>query len=77
MTPTELRKAGEYLYGEQWIPHLAQQIGYSLRQMNRLADGVGRINTRAESMILSLVADKLTMPDTSEDIVRKFTGGML
>ncbi|RJO72832.1 MAG: hypothetical protein C4523_02355 [Myxococcales bacterium] len=55
MTPTELRRIGEALYGRQWVTAMARDLGISRRTLHRRASGARPIpeTMRAELLVIA------------------------
>ena len=56
MTPAELKKAGEALYGPRWQTALARALGVNARTVRRWAYGDRRIPELAVRLIATLKA---------------------
>lgn len=58
MTPTELREAGEALYGPRFTTDLARNLNVAVRTVQRWLSGDRAIPARRSQEIVALVAER-------------------
>ena len=61
MTPDELRKIGEKLFGRYWMPRLALNLGITRMAVNRMALGDYGITHQNERLIRLMAAGKIPL----------------
>lgn len=59
MTPSDLRAAGEALFGQQWQSPLARDLGVSDRSMRRWVAGTHPIPDRLQGEVAKLIQKRI------------------